>query len=88
MKKQSTTHFTNRPDSASDNDAHGNDAPGNFRRRFDAVSLAFGLFFVLGGISFLLDSSDSFAERLGRLLPIVLIVLGGAMLLGRKHDDG
>jgi hypothetical protein len=85
MKKLRNTNMPYEPETnfVSDDD-HSN---AKNRRRLDAVSLSFGLFFVLAGISFLNDRSDSFAERLGRLLPVVLVVLGAAMLLsGRKKE--
>jgi hypothetical protein len=56
-------------------------------KKFDPVSLAFGLFFLVAAIMFLLDRSDSFIGRLGGLVPIAIIGLGVAMLFGGRKNN-
>ena len=47
-------------------------------------ALAFGIFFVLGGVAFLLDRLDVWDLRARYLLPSLLIALGVAILVGGR----
>ncbi|MEW6059204.1 MAG: DUF5668 domain-containing protein [Actinomycetota bacterium] len=47
-------------------------------------ALAFGIFFVLGGVAFLLDRLDVWDLRARYLLPSLLVALGVAILVGGR----
>jgi len=47
-------------------------------------ALVWGLFFIAAGIAFLLDRLDVWTLRARYVLPMLLIVLGGAILLGGR----
>ncbi len=58
------------------------------KRRFDAISFAFGVLFLLAGAAFLKDSGPSFLTNIGKLVPVALLTMGIGMLVGnRKRDD-
>jgi hypothetical protein len=48
------------------------------------AALVFGLFFVIAGVGFLLDRLEVWDLRPGYLLPMLLIVLGIAVLAGGR----
>jgi hypothetical protein len=56
--------------------------------RPDRASIAFGLFFVVVGVAFLLDRLDVWTIRARYLPPIVLIALGVAVLVGARRSRG
>ena len=47
-------------------------------------ALVWGLFFIAAGIAFLLDRLDVWTLRARYVLPVLLIVLGAAILLGGR----
>ena len=47
-------------------------------------ALVWGLFFIAAGIAFLLDRLDVWTIRARYVLPVLLIVLGAAILLGGR----
>jgi cytochrome c oxidase subunit IV len=47
-------------------------------------AVVWGLFFIAAGIAFLLDRLDVWTLRARYVLPVLLIVLGGAILLGGR----
>jgi LiaI-LiaF-like transmembrane region len=47
-------------------------------------AVVWGLFFIAAGIAFLLDRLDVWTLRARYVLPMLLIVLGGAILLGGR----
>jgi hypothetical protein len=47
-------------------------------------ALVWGLFFIAAGIAFLLDRLDVWTLRARYVLPMLLIVLGAAILLGGR----
>jgi len=47
-------------------------------------ALVWGLFFIAAGIAFLLDRLDVWTLRARYVLPMLLIVLGGAILLSGR----
>lgn len=51
-------------------------------REVDRVALAFGVAFVIAGILFLLDRLDVWEMKASYVLPVFLIALGVAILLG------
>jgi Domain of unknown function (DUF5668) len=51
-------------------------------REVDRVALAFGVTFVIAGILFLLDRLDVWEMKASYVLPVFLIALGVAILLG------
>jgi len=53
--------------------------------RTNRASVAFGLFFVVAGIAFLLDRLDVWDVRARYLLPALLIAAGVAVLVGGKR---
>lgn len=53
-------------------------------RDVDRVGVAFGLAFVVAGALFLLDRLDVWELRPAYVIPIVLIVLGIAIVLGGR----
>lgn len=48
------------------------------------TALVWGLFFIAAGIAFLLDRLDVWTLRARYVLPVLLIVLGTAILLGGR----
>ncbi|MGH2530394.1 MAG: LiaI-LiaF-like domain-containing protein [Actinomycetota bacterium] len=48
--------------------------------------MIFGVFFIAAGVAFLLDRLDVWDIRARYVLPLVLIVLGVAILLGRRSS--
>jgi hypothetical protein len=48
------------------------------------AALVWGIFFVLAGVGFLLDRLDVWNLRVRYLLPLLLIALGAAILLGGR----
>jgi hypothetical protein len=50
-------------------------------RGFDSGALGFGIFFVLAGVVFLLESLGVVEIRAAVLWPLLLIALGGALLV-------
>lgn len=51
-------------------------------------SLVMGLFFIAAGVVFLLDRLDVWELRARYLLPLLLIALGVALLLGGRSSAG
>ena len=49
-------------------------------------AVIFGVFFIAAGVAFLLDRLDVWDLRARYVLPLVLIVLGVAILLGRRSS--
>jgi len=49
------------------------------------AALVFGIFFIAAGVMFLLDRLDVLELRLRLLAPVLLIVLGVAVLLGGRR---
>lgn len=49
-------------------------------------AVIFGIFFIAAGVAFLLDRLDVWDLRARYLFPLVLIVLGVAILLGRRSS--
>jgi len=47
-------------------------------------AVVWGLFFIVAGIAFLLDRLDVWTLRARYVLPMLLIVLGAAILLGGR----
>ncbi len=56
-------------------------------RRVDRAAVAFGLFFVVVGVAFLLDRLDVWTIRARYLPPLLLIALGVAVLLGAGRSS-
>jgi hypothetical protein len=50
-------------------------------------ALVFGLFFVIAGVGFLLDRLEVWDLRARYLLPLLLIVLGVAVLVGGRPSE-
>jgi Domain of unknown function (DUF5668) len=48
------------------------------------TAVVWGLFFIAAGIAFLLDRLDIWTLRARYVLPVLLIVLGAAILLGGR----
>jgi len=48
------------------------------------TAVVWGLFFIAAGIAFLLDRLDVWPLRARYVLPVLLIVLGAAILLGGR----
>lgn len=48
------------------------------------TAIVWGLFFIVAGIAFLLDRLDVWTLRARYVLPVLLIVLGAAILLGGR----
>lgn len=48
------------------------------------TAVVWGLFFIVAGIAFLLDRLDVWTLRARYVLPVLLIVLGVAILLGGR----
>jgi len=48
------------------------------------AAVVWGLFFIVAGIAFLLDRLDVWTLRARYVLPLLLIVLGAAILLGGR----
>jgi hypothetical protein len=53
-------------------------------REVDRVALAFGVGFVVLGVLFLLDRLDIWELKASYVLPVLLIALGVAILLGGR----
>ncbi len=51
-------------------------------------ALVFGVFFVVAGVAFLLDRLGVWDLRARYLLPVLLIVLGVAVLIGGRSGGG
>ncbi len=49
-------------------------------------AVIFGVFFIVAGVAFLLDRLDVWDLRASYVLPLVLILLGVAILLGRRSS--
>jgi len=49
-------------------------------------AVIFGVFFIAAGVAFLLDRLDVWDLRARYLFPLLLIVLGVAILLGRRSS--
>ncbi len=49
-------------------------------------AVIFGVFFIVAGVAFLLDRLDVWDLRARYVLPLVLILLGVAILLGRRSS--
>lgn len=49
-------------------------------------AVIFGVFFIAAGVTFLLDRLDVWDFRARYVLPLVLILLGVAILLGRRSS--
>lgn len=56
-------------------------------REVDRVGLAFGVAFVIAGVLFLLDRLDVWEMKAAYVLPIFLIALGAAILLGARSKQ-
>ena len=52
--------------------------------RGNRSAVVWGLFFIVAGIAFLLDRLDVWTLRARYVLPVLLIVLGAAILLGGR----
>jgi hypothetical protein len=52
--------------------------------RGNRTAVVWGLFFIAVGIAFLLDRLDVWTLRARYVLPVLLIVLGAAILLGGR----
>lgn len=50
--------------------------------RGNRTAVAWGIFFIVAGVAFLLDRLDVWTLRARYVLPLLLIVLGAAILLG------
>ncbi len=48
------------------------------------TAVVWGIFFIVAGIAFLLDRLDVWTLRARYVLPLLLIVLGAAILLGGR----
>ena len=48
------------------------------------TAVVWGIFFIVAGIAFLLDRVDVWTLRARYVLPLLLIVLGAAILLGGR----
>jgi hypothetical protein len=51
-------------------------------------ALVFGIFFIVAGVAFLLDRLEVWNLQARYLLPILLIVLGIAVLIGGRSPRG
>lgn len=51
-------------------------------------AVIFGFFFIVAGVAFLLDRLEVWDFRARYVLPLVLILLGVAILLGRSSAPG
>lgn len=49
-------------------------------------AVTFGVFFIAAGVAFLLDRLDVWDLRARYVLPLVLILVGVAILLGRRSS--
>lgn len=49
-------------------------------------AVIFGVFFIVAGVAFLLDRLDVWDFQARYVLPLVLILLGVAILLGRRSS--
>jgi Domain of unknown function (DUF5668) len=56
-------------------------------REVDRVGLAFGVAFVAAGVLFLLDRLEVWDMKASYVLPIFLIALGVAILLGGRSKE-
>jgi hypothetical protein len=52
---------------------------------YDRTALIAGIFFIAMGILFLLDQLDVIRLRAAYFIPIVLIILGAAILIGARR---
>ena len=52
---------------------------------YDRTALIIGIFFIAMGVLFLLDQLDVIRLRAAYFIPIVLIVLGAAILIGARR---
>jgi cytochrome c oxidase subunit IV len=52
--------------------------------RGNRTAVVWGVFFIVAGIAFLLDRLDVWTLRARYVLPVLLIVLGAAILLGGR----
>ncbi len=52
------------------------------------AAVVWGVFFILAGIAFLLDHLGVWNLRARYLLPLLLIALGVAILVGRRRPSG
>ena len=52
---------------------------------YDLTALIIGIFFIAMGVLFLLDQLDVIRLRAAYFIPIVLIVLGAAILIGARR---
>lgn len=55
-------------------------------REVDRVALAFGVAFVAAGVLFLLDRLEVWEIDASYILPVFLIAIGVAILLGRRAE--
>lgn len=56
------------------------------QREVDRVALAFGVAFVVAGVLFLLDRLEAWEIDASYILPVFLIAIGVAILLGGRAE--